>query len=99
MLPLVEEVIVGRQSRFHVEQIVKILREQETSGLPVSSFLRRHGVSRETFYRWRRKYGGLSESEAARLKRLERENARLKMLVADRDLEVEVLREVVRKKT
>ena len=90
---------MGRQSRFHVEQIVKILREQETSGLPVSSFLRRYGVSRETFYRWRRKYGGLSESEATRLKRLERENARLKMLVADRDLEVEVLREVVRKKT
>ena len=99
MLPVVEEVKVGRQSRFHVEQIVKILREQETSGLPVSSFLRRHGVSRETFYRWRRKYGGLSESEAGRLKRLERENSRLKMLVADRDLEVEVLREVVRKKT
>ena len=99
MLPLVEEVSVGRQSRFHVEQIVKILREQETSGLPVSSFLRRYGVSRETFYRWRRKYGGLSESEATRLKRLERENARLKMLVADRDLEVEVLREVVRKKS
>ncbi len=99
MLPDVQEVKVGRQSRFHVEQIVKILREQETSGLPVSSFLRRYGVSRETFYRWRRKYGGLSENEAARLKRLERENARLKVLVADRDLEVEVLRDVVRKKT
>ena len=99
MLPAVEEVKVGRQSRFHVEQIVKILRERETSGLPVSSFLRRYGVSRETFYRWRRKYGGLSENEAARLKRLERENARLKVLVADRDLEVEVLRDVVRKKT
>jgi putative transposase len=99
MLPVVEEVKVGRQSRFHVEQIVKILREQETSGLPVSSFLRRYGVSRETFYRWRRKYGGLTESEASRLKRLERENARLKMLVADRDLELEVMREVVRKKS
>ena len=90
---------MGRQSRFHVEQIVRILREQETSGLPVSSFLRRYGASRETFYRWRRKYGGLTESEASQLKRLERENARLKMLVADRDLEVEVLREVVRKKS
>ena len=56
---------MGRQSRFHVEQIVKILREQEASGLPVSSFLRRYGVSRETFYRWRRKYGGLSESDAS----------------------------------
>jgi putative transposase len=90
---------MGRQSRFHVEQIVKILREYETSGLPVSTFLRRYGVSRETFYRWRRKYGGLTESDATRLKRLERENARLKMLVAERDLEVEVLREITRKKS
>lgn len=90
---------MGRQSRFHVEQIVKILREYETSGLPVSTFLRRYGVSRETFYRWRRKYGGLTESDATRLKRLERENARLKMLVAERDLELEVLREITRKKS
>lgn len=90
---------MGRQSRFPVEQIVKIVREQETSGLSVSSFLRRYGVSRETFCSWRRKYGGLTESDASRLKRLERENARLKMLVADRDLELEVMREVVRKKS
>ena len=90
---------MGRQSRFHVEQSVKILREYETSGLPVSTFLRRYGVSRETFYRWRRKYGGLTESDASRLKRLERENARLKMLVAERDLELEVLREITRKKS
>jgi putative transposase len=81
-----------------VEQIVKILREYETSGLPVTSFLRRYNISRETFYRWRRRYGGLSETDAQRLKRLERENQRLKVLVADRDLEVEVLKEVTRKK-
>ena len=89
---------MGRHSRFHIEQIVKILREYETSGLPVTSFLRRYNISRETFYRWRRKYGGLSETEAQRLKRLERENQRLKVLVAERDLEVEVLKEVTRKK-
>ncbi len=89
---------MGRHSRFHVEQIVKILREYETSGLPVTSFLRRYNISRETFYRWRRRYGGLSETDAQRLKRLERENQRLKVLVADRDLEVEVLKEVTRKK-
>ena len=87
-----------RQSRFHVEQIIKILREQESSGLPVSAFLRRHGVSRETFYRWRRRYGGLTETEASKLKRLERENARLKSLLADRDLELEVMREITEKK-
>lgn len=89
---------MGQHSRFHVEQIVKILREYETSGLPVTSFLRRYNISRETFYRWRRRYGGLSETDAQRLKRLERENQRLKVLVADRDLEVEVLKEVTRKK-
>lgn len=87
-----------RRSRFHVEQIVRLLREQETSGLPVASFLRRHGISRQTFYRWRQKYGGLSESDATRLKRLERENTRLKMLIAERDLELEVLKEITRKK-
>ncbi len=87
-----------RQSRFQVEQIIKILREQECSGLSVSVFLRRYGVSRETFYRWRRRYGGLTETEASKLKRLERENARLKSLLADRDLELEVMREITEKK-
>lgn len=89
---------MGKQSRFHIEQIVRILREWETSGLPVSSFLRRYGIGRQTFYRWKRRYGGLSESEAKRLKRLERENQRLKVLIAERDLELEILREVVGKK-
>jgi putative transposase len=89
---------MGKQSRFHIEQIVRILREWETSGLPVSSFLRRYGIGRQTFYRWKRRYGGLSESEAKRLKRLERENQRLKVLIAERELELEILREVVGKK-
>ncbi|HWP37796.1 MAG TPA: transposase [Gemmatimonadales bacterium] len=89
---------MGKQSRFHIEQIVRILREWETSGLPVSSFLRRYGIGRQTFYRWRRRYGGLSESEAKRLKRLERENQRLKVLIAERELELEILREAVGKK-
>jgi len=58
-----------RQSRFHEEQIVRLLREHEVSGLPVTVFMKRHGVTRQTFYRWRKKYGGLTEDEAQRLKR------------------------------
>jgi putative transposase len=87
-----------RQSRFREEMIVRLLREHEASGLPVSAFMKRHGVTRQTFYRWRKKYGGLTEDEAQRLKRLERENARLKALLAERDLEVEILREINAKK-
>src|SRR6266566_4887148 len=87
-----------RVSRFREEQIVRLLREQELSGQTVESFIRRNGISRHTFYRWRKKYGGLTETEAIRLKRLERENARLKGLLADRELELEVLKEINAKK-
>src|SRR5260370_30945207 len=87
-----------RVSRFHEEQIVRLLREQELSGQPDASFVRRHGISRHTYYRWRKKYGGLTETEAIRLRRLERENARLKGLLADRELELEVLKELNAKK-
>ena len=82
-----------RRSRFHEEQIVRLLREHEVCGLPVQVFLKRHGVTRQTFYRWR-KNGGLTEDEAQRLKRLERENGRLKAPIAERGLEIEVLREL-----
>jgi len=85
-----------RKSRFTEEQIVGILQEQE-AGTPIGELLRQHGIARETFYRWRRKYGGLEGSDARRLRQLEEENHRLKRLVADQALQVQVLKDLVKK--
>lgn len=86
-----------RRSRFSEEQIVGILKEAE-AGAPTKEVCRRHGVSRETFYRWKGKYGGLTVSEARRVKQLEEENRQLKHLVADLTLDVRALRGVLAKK-
>lgn len=86
-----------RKSRFTPEQIVKILHEVE-AGAKVSEVARRHGVSEMTFHRWRRKYGGLSVSEARRLKALEEENRQLKRLVADQALNLQVVKDLLGKK-
>ena len=80
------------------EQILKVLEEAERSKETVVELARRHGITEWTFYRWRKKYGGMSVPEATRLKELERENARLKKLVVDRDLEIEVMKEIAAKK-
>lgn len=85
-----------RKSRFTEEQIVGILQEQAAGGKTLE-VIRRHGISRETFYNWRRKYGGLKVSEAKRLKQLEDENRRLKRVVADQALNIQVLRDVLGK--
>ena len=85
-----------RKSRFTDEQIVAILQEAERSGT-TSEVVRRHGISRETFYRWRRKYGGLQVSDARRLRALEEENRRLKRVVADQALNIQVLKDVLGK--
>ena len=71
-----------KRSRFTEEQIIGILREQET-GVATAEVCRRHGVSSATFYEWKAKFGGLDVSEARRLKALEDENARLKRMLAD----------------
>jgi putative transposase len=70
-----------RKSRFSEEQIISILREQE-QGRPTPEVCRAHGISANTFYRWKSKYGGMEVSYARRLKQLEDENARLKRLLA-----------------
>lgn len=85
-----------RKSRFSDEQIVAILQEAERTGKS-GEVIRRHGISRETFYRWRRKYGGMQVSETKRLRALEEENRQLKRVVADQALNIQVLKDVLGK--
>ena len=86
-----------RQNKFSQEKIVQILREAEKPGADVKSVCRTHGVSGATFYRWKRSYGGLTADQGKRLKQLEQENARMRKLIVDRDLELEVAREIIKK--
>jgi putative transposase len=85
-----------KRSRFSEEQIIGILKEQE-SGSATADVCRRHGVSSTTFYKWKAKYGGLDVSDARRLRTLEDENARLKRLLADAMLDNAILRDVAGK--
>ena len=85
------------KKRFTEEQIIGFLREAD-SGLPVKELCRRHGFSEASYYLWRSKFGGMSVSDAKRLKELESENTRLKKLLAEAMLENEATREVLRKK-
>jgi len=87
-----------RKTRFKEEQIIRILRDAETSRLTATAACRKHGISAQTFYRWKQKYGGMEVSDARRLKELERENHQLKRLVAERDLAIEVMKEIAQKK-
>jgi putative transposase len=86
-----------KRSRFTEEQIIAILREQET-GVAVADLCRRHGLSSPTFYKWKAKYGGLDVSEARRLKALEDENAKLKRMLADAMLDNVALKDLLGKK-
>ena len=82
-----------KRSRFSEEQIITILKQAE-GGLPLPELIRQHGISEGTYYRWKSKYGGLELSEAKRLKQLDDENRRLKRLVADQALDIQILKEV-----
>ena len=77
-----------RQSRFTAEQMVAIIREADRDQVPVVA--KRHGVSEQTIYTWRKRFDGFAASDVRRLRQLEAENGRLKKLVAERDLEIEV---------
>ena len=85
------------KKRFSEEQIIGFLREAE-AGVPVKELCRQHGFSDAAFYLWRTKFGGMSVSDAKRLRELETENTRLKKLLAESLLENEVTREALRKK-
>jgi putative transposase len=84
-----------RKARFTEEQMVAIIREADRE--LVSAVAKRHGISEQTIYTWRKRFGGLQANDVRRLRQLEAENARLKKLVAERDLEIEVMKEVAAK--
>ncbi len=86
-----------KRSRFTEEQIVKILKLQE-NGLKVTEICRQNGISEQTFYRWKSKYGGMSVSEIKRLKELEAENRRLKQLIGEKELDILALKAALEKK-
>ena len=87
-----------KASHHTAEQIVKILEQAEKGDQTIGALCRAHGIAENTFYRWRKTYGGMSVNEAQRLKELEKENARLKRLLAERLLEVDALKEFLGKK-
>ncbi len=86
-----------KKKRFQEEKILRILKEAE-AGKKIVDICREYGISDVTFYRWRSIFSGLDIAEARRLKKLEKENARLKRLLADTMLDKEILQEIVEKK-
>jgi putative transposase len=85
------------KKRFTEEQIICVLKEAE-AGMKVAELCRKHGISEPTYYNWKSKYGGMTVSDAQRLKALEQENNRLKRLLADAHLDISALKDVVQRK-
>jgi putative transposase len=83
------------RKRYTEEQIVKILAEGQTG--KINDICRKHGISEQTFFNWRNKFTGMGVQEIRRLRELETENGRLKRIVAERDLEIDAMREVLKK--
>jgi len=86
-----------KTSKFTEEQIAFALKQAET-GTPVKEVVRKMGISEQTFYRWKQKYGGMMPSDVRKLKQLEEENRQLKKLVADLSLDKQMLQDVLSKK-
>lgn len=87
-----------KKKRFTEEQIVGILREAEKNSKPIGELCRQHGVSEQSFYRWRNKYGAMEVADVQRMRQLLQENARLKRIVAERDLEIDAMKDLLSKK-
>ena len=83
-----------RKRRFREEQIIGILQEVD-AGATVREVSRRHGIAETTYYRWRAKYGDMDVNEARRLKQVEEENQRLKRIVADQALNLQILKDLL----
>ena len=86
-----------KQKQFTDEQIVAILQEAAKGEKPIIDVCREKGISEDTFYAWRKKFGGLQTRDVQRLKELEKENARLKRLLAEKVVEIDCLKEVASK--
>jgi putative transposase len=87
-----------KRNRFSEEQIVRILNEADKGGKTILDLCRQHGVTEQTFYRWRRRFAGMQVPEVQQFRHLQQENAQLKKLVAERDLEIESMKELLKKK-
>lgn len=85
-----------KKKRFSEEQIVRMLRQAQAADRTVAQVCKEYGVSEQTWYRWKSKYSQMDVAEIRRLRELEKENARLKRIVAERDLEIDAMKEVLR---
>lgn len=87
-----------RKSKFTEEQVVALLREAEKCEKSIEALCREKGITAQTFYRWRKKYGGVEAKDLKRMRELERENARLKRIVGEQALDIAALKELTSKK-
>lgn len=93
-----KQILQMKQKRHKPEEIIRLLREIDSSNLNQEAFCRQQQISIATLHRWRKKYGQMDEADAKRLKALEKENAELKKMYADAMLGIKVLKETIEKK-